>query len=350
MPLFSARRPPGIAKAIATMFASSPELTAGEQVAIEEKAANLGYRHALTQKALAEVEAARAADAARRNPDTVVRYGAHSAGIDLPIARQLRDAIEGRDLAAGQMDDEGNAMPPAVVQRPSGVSGEQERLFRSALAAAIANEIGTGKTNADQLAHATGRANENFVRNSAVNLDPAAQNARVGPYRASAREPYGSVNAQGLTVNQETGEGGSVAPALTNAAVAALQALDSQRQASAGLARVRTETEPVRAGAASTSAGAAAANAATNASVAPSRIAANNAAAARSTAQAGSADALTADRGSRAAEREEAAAQTRARSGFRADPKMKGLKLGAWERGRGYRVLNKDNVVVGYYD
>src|SRR5687767_14894548 len=113
MPYFRSRKPRTISDSLAMMLSSSPELTANDRSLLDQRAATSARNGALAEKALMELEAEREANRLRRDPNTTTAYAAHSAGLDLPMARTLRDSIEGRDYNLTALDDEGNAMPPA---------------------------------------------------------------------------------------------------------------------------------------------------------------------------------------------------------------------------------------------
>jgi hypothetical protein len=93
---------------------------------------------------------------------------------------------------------------PYPMARPNLQPG-QERLFRSALASTIGNLIGTGKTNAEQLAHASDRTNETaLTARAAEEPDVPTANRIVAAVAGKVREPY-KVGPQGQLLNEETG-------------------------------------------------------------------------------------------------------------------------------------------------
>lgn len=366
------------------LLSARPGLTAGDRATLDAKAASARQHNALADKAVAEVEAMRASEAARRDPRLRLEHATMTSGLTMPVAEQLQRSIRGEQVPlAIAGDDEGNAMPPAEYARPEAVTHEQERMFRSTIAAQIANQLATGKTNADQLAHAGARTNEAIVRNEATALlDNDLQNTKVAPYRATAYEPYSAANAQGVSTNKVTGKATVAQPDIYQAAVQAIQEQARQRGTAADVNAVRaTQVLPAQAAQATTAAQANRSRA--GESVARSihlgertetervtrqpRVDLLNSRAGESAARipeiearADQRRATTEDIEERTTGRRETreskgalAAQGTARTNFRADaardPKLKGAKLGRWVQGQGFEVI-KDNRVVGYYD
>jgi hypothetical protein len=249
MPLLSARRPRSISDSIASMLRSSSDLSVEDTSKIEERAANAGYRSALAQKALAEVEREREADALRRDPEAQARYGANVAGITEPQGSQLSKALRGM-VAENPVanDDEGNALPVSQYQVPSDVSPEQRRAFQTAIASTLANLLATGKTNADQMTQAGGNLQVQGVRDRiAATPDVPTQNQLKAAITPGYREPYsGGMSAAGRTVNQETGEIIND-PTLAPAADQAMQSLAGQREAAAATQEARAREAEARA-------------------------------------------------------------------------------------------------------
>lgn len=208
MPTFRAARPPSMAQAVATLLSSSPELSGLDQIKVEQAAARTNRDNALSQKALEEVNAMRAQQAFQRDPNNAVRLAAAASGMREPDAMQYERYRRGEsEPLLVQKDDEGNAMPPAPYAKPEGITAQQESTHGATLAAMLANLLGTEKSSALELAQSAGKFAENRVRNDSVGLPAGQQNAAVGPYRATAREPFsGGMNAQGRAINQETGD------------------------------------------------------------------------------------------------------------------------------------------------
>lgn len=385
MPTFATRKPTSIANSIASLLGSSPRLSALDMMSIDEKAANVGHRNALAEKAMLEVQQMREAERARGDPQRAVEYGAMTSGLDVPVAEQLYRAIQGMVAPNGGVtaDEEGNPLPPATYAKPEGVRPEQERAFRSSIAATMANILGTGKTNADQLAHAGARLNETAARNEATTLDSAAaQNRLVAPYRATNREPFSNVDARGLVTNQESGSVQTARPDLYTAALDAVRALSQQRESSAAASQARADVGiPAAASAATTRAGVAAARL-------PAQVAADTARATHLQERAGTeetrrdlnaarvrnldarttevipaqversralADAATQAAEDRRGKRQSSTDlvdQAATRSTFAREkannPQLKNTRLGNWVAGKGFEVVNPQGGVVGY--
>jgi hypothetical protein len=247
MPTFRAPQAPRntIATSFAKLLGSTSQATPLDEIGVELKAAELGKNNALAEKAMAEVQAMRDAQAARNDPSKMTQFAAFNAGVDVPTAEQFYHAARGM-VADNPVanDDEGNALPVARYQPPENLTDPQRRGLNGAFATYLANILGTGKTNADQLAKAAGQFSENAVRSGAVGLPADQQNAQVGPYRASAREPFsGGANAQGIAIDQETGKPVIASQPLLDAAI-------NQRETQAQLAEARAGTAEAQAEAA----------------------------------------------------------------------------------------------------
>ncbi len=163
MPLFRTKPMNGLTASIRNLIAGAGQtLNPLQEIQADQAAAETAQKLSLVEKARLEAEALRreqaaAEEAERIAPQRRTEFAAHSAGIDLPDATRLYKAISGaRERPAIEFDDEGNLMPDVTFAKPESVAPGQERLFRSALAAAQANLLGTGKTNAEQLTGAAG--------------------------------------------------------------------------------------------------------------------------------------------------------------------------------------------------
>jgi hypothetical protein len=154
MPTFRSPRPNSIASSVAALLSSSGVPDAKDLMAAETARSHINYQNTLAEKVRQEVEDMRAAAAARSDPRKQTEYAALQSGIDIPQGNQLRDNIYGNAVPQQGPDEEGNALPDAVLPKPSSVSPVQERQFRTALAATVASMLGSGKTNAQQLAAA----------------------------------------------------------------------------------------------------------------------------------------------------------------------------------------------------
>lgn len=199
-------------------------------------AAQTAQHFGLAEKARAEVEAMQRAEADRTSPAVATQYAGHAAGMTMPDASRLSQHIQGvlEQPGPGDIDDAmvvGKEAQPYPTAAPN-VPDAQKRLFQSALAATFANRMATGKTNAEQMAHAGERVNETALINQAANEpDVPTANRIVAAVGRKVREPF-KTNAQGTVLNEETGalnEGGQLAKVVrTN-----LGAQANQRQAAA---------------------------------------------------------------------------------------------------------------------
>lgn len=201
----------------------------------DQAAATTARNMSLAEKARAEVEAMRAAEAQRNDPAVRTEYAAHSAGIDMPDATRLMRAIRGEvdPNPQGPADAADNVYGDVPVTRPENLPAGSERLFRSALASAIGNSIATGKTNAAQLAQAGQTLNEaGLTTEAAHTADLPAANRIVAAVAGKVREPF-KLGTQGQVLNEETG---------------ALNEGTALAQAAAALSGARAKTEGARQG------------------------------------------------------------------------------------------------------
>lgn len=222
MPTFRTAPSGNLATSIRNMIASGgSKLGPVQEMAVDEAAARTAHNMTLAEKARAEVEAMQAAQAQRADPALRTEYAAHAAGIDMPDATRLSGAIRGQmeQPAPGDIDDAaavGADAKPYPMARPNLQPG-QERLFRSALASTIGNLIATGKTNAEQLAHASDRTNETaLTARAAEEPDVPTANRIVAALAGKIREPF-KTNPHGTVLNEETGavdEGSQLATAV----------------------------------------------------------------------------------------------------------------------------------------
>lgn len=337
MPEFRIQRPTSIADSLRALVTSSPALRASDQIAIDNHVSQVAQRSALTDKARMEVEALRTAEAFRTDPENALTYAAVQSGLTLPQARAARDWMMGVEGAT----------------RPE-ISDAQERGLRSFLGTTFANRLATGRTNAEQMQQGAGRGLDNMLVARASEIVNAGEQA---PLLAAAgrrpREPFGGVDARGMTMNQETGQATVADRGLYDAALKAVTSLATARGAAA----------------ANSAAGAERKRADIEAGVPGSVVDRNAAAAAASRASAGQKQAdmqaggpeARADaargRGEAASARAETTRadndmrrQGDARARFARDPAMKGNKVGAWIPGKGYEVRNKDGKLIGHYD
>lgn len=175
----------------------------------DQAAATTARNMSLAEKARAEVEAMRGAQADRADPALATEYASHAAGIDVPTGTRLSDHIRGKleQPSIADKDDAdmiGAEAQPYVTGAPN-VDQTSTRLFRSALASTIANRIATGKTNAQQLAQAGDRVNETALTNVAANTeDTPTANRIVAAVAGKIRQPF-RTGPQGQVLDTEQG-------------------------------------------------------------------------------------------------------------------------------------------------
>lgn len=208
MPTFRTAPSSDLGSAIRRAVASAnlgPEVNMQADMAAAQTAHNLG----LAEKARAEAEAVRAADVARADPGVATEYASHASGMSVPNGTRLSNHLRGVLEQPGPSDYEdasamGREAQPFVTGAPN-VGEPQKRVFQSALASTIANRLATGKTNAEQLAHAGDRINETALTNEAANTaDVPTANRLIAAVSGKLREPF-KTNAQGTVLNEETG-------------------------------------------------------------------------------------------------------------------------------------------------
>lgn len=254
MPTFRTTPSGNLTEAVRRLVASGGgKLTPMQELQADQLAAETAQKTLLAEKARAEVEAMNAAEARRNDPALRTEYAAHSAGIDMPDATRLYKAISGAvERPIVENDDEGNRMPDVTFARPENLPAGSERVFRSALASAIANNIATGKTNAAQLAQAGERINKTALTNEAANTtDIPTANRIVAAVAGRLREPF-KLGTQGQVINEEVGtvnEGTALARAaadLSGARTATEGARQTELGTRSGLNVQRQGTEGVR--------------------------------------------------------------------------------------------------------
>lgn len=206
MPTFRTAPSQSLTTSIRNLVASGgSKLSPMGEIQADSAAARTARDLSLAEKVRLEVEQMREADARRRDPAYAQEYAGHVAGIDQPDSERLMAAISGKLEEPSAADYEDNpAVQPYPVQRPNLAPG-QERQFRSALAATMANMLATGKTSADQLAHAGDRINTEGLRTEAAYApDVETGNQLVAAISGKPRQPY-AAGPQGTVVNREQG-------------------------------------------------------------------------------------------------------------------------------------------------
>lgn len=209
MPTFRTSPTAGLAASIRTLIGGAGGLNPLLAMQADHMAAQTAHSMSLAEKARQEAEGMRLAESRRADPSLREEYAAHAAGIDLPQASRLAGAIRGAIEQPGPADVADAALVGADAQpfqmaKPNLQPG-QERVFRSALASTIGNLIATGKTNAEQMAHATDRTNETALVSDAANApDVQTGNRIIAAVTGKLREPF-KTNPQGTVLNEETG-------------------------------------------------------------------------------------------------------------------------------------------------
>lgn len=212
MPTFRATPSASLTGSIRKLLASNGgAISPLQEIQVDQAAADTAHKMGLAEKARFEVESMQREDAARADPAARTAFAAHSAGIDLPEGNRLMNAIRGtlEQPGVGDIDDAmvvGREAQPYVTGKPNIAPG-QERVFRSALAAAAASQLGTGKTNADQLTQATGNVQGQGIT-EAVQAAIAAGNVD----QASALNQGGKLGQQVKVFDNVGNTGATFAP------------------------------------------------------------------------------------------------------------------------------------------
>jgi len=255
MPTFRTAPTPGMHESIRRAVAASRRgISPLDEAAVDQYRAKQDQTMALSDKVRAEAEALRSAAADRSNPDLAAQYAGNVAGMTGPDTTRLAAHLRGTLEQPGPSDvDDAAAMGAQAQPYPTAapnLAPGQARQFQSALAAMIANRLGTGKTNAEQLAHAGTRLDENALVNQAAGTQNVPEaNAIIAAISRKVREPY-ATNAQGTVLNQETGalnEGGDLAGVVRDLATAKAGTEESHAGAynsQAGLSDVRAAQLP----------------------------------------------------------------------------------------------------------
>lgn len=257
MPSFRTRPSQNLASSIRRLIASSGGVSPLNELQADALAAQTAHRTSLVEKVRAEVEAAKAAEARRNDPAVRTEYASHAAGINVDDGNRLMAHIRGtlEQPSVADVDDAdrvGAEAQPFRTAAPE-VGAGKDRLFRSALASAIANNLATGKTNAAQMAQAGDRVNETaLTQQAALEPDLPTANRIVAAVAGKVREPF-KVGPQGQVLNEETGnvnEGTRIAraaAALTGARTTTEGARQTELGTRSGLNTARQGTEGARA-------------------------------------------------------------------------------------------------------
>jgi len=253
MPVFRTQPSGNLTGAIRRLMASGgSSLNPLQEMQADSMAADQAHKMGLIEQMRAKLESDRAAEARRADPAARTEYAGHAAGIDLPDATRLYKAISGARERPSQsggvdMDDEGNVMPDVTFAKPTNLAAGAERIFRSSLAALQANQLATGKTNAEQLAQAGGHLQKQDLIGQAANApDVETGNRLMSAVSGHLRAPF-RTNERGITTNVETGardESGALAQgnvSLAEARAVSERAQAGERGAHSGLYRAQTD-------------------------------------------------------------------------------------------------------------
>lgn len=181
-----------------------------QEVQADLAAAQTARNMSLAEKARAEVEAMRRAEADRTNPELAAEYAGNAAGLDAPTSTRLANHLRGvlEQPSAADIEDAGAVgaeAKPFVTGAPNVEPGAR-RLFQSAIASTIANRLATGKTNAAQLAQSGDRINETALTQQAAEApDVPTGNRIIAAVAGKLREPF-KTGRQGQVLNEETGD------------------------------------------------------------------------------------------------------------------------------------------------
>lgn len=211
MPTFRSAPSSDLASSIRRAVASRN--LAGDDSAINmqaDQAAAVTAQHmGLAEKARAESEALRNAEAARSDPKVATEFASRSSGMTDAQGSRLMDHLRGALEQPSSNDDldasmAGREAQPFTMEAPN-VSAGQRRGFESALASTIANRIATGHTNAEQLAKSGQDINKTAVENAATDAQSVPEaNKLIAAITGKVREPF-KMTAQGAILNEETG-------------------------------------------------------------------------------------------------------------------------------------------------
>jgi hypothetical protein len=161
MPTFRSAPSANLATSIKRLVASNRgQITPMQEMQVDQAAADTAHKTSLAEKVRLEAEEMRNAAAARANPAASTEFASHSAGINLDTGNRLMAHIRGQPEPYSTADADDAAVVGADVPRYTmaapNIEPGQDRRFRSALAATIAERLAGGKTNAEQLTKAAG--------------------------------------------------------------------------------------------------------------------------------------------------------------------------------------------------
>lgn len=240
MPLFRTARPNSLGASIQNLIGQGGGQGALSELYGESMAAKIAHDWSAAEKLRAEAEAGRASLAARTNPAIAEQFATQAAGLDIPSGRRLGAHLRGdmEQPSGADIEDAGAAgveARPYVTGAPVLEPGQRER-FQNAIGATIANVLATGKTNAEQLAHAPRRIAEASAIAKAAAAADRGDVTKTNLYSAGVVQgkeltPF-KTDARGIVTDEYTGalnEGGQYAAIARKAE----QALGAQRGAAA---------------------------------------------------------------------------------------------------------------------
>jgi hypothetical protein len=213
-------------------------------------AAQTARNISLADKARIEADELRNAAAARADPALQTEFASHSAGLNLDTGSRLADHIRGvmeQPEAADVQDAEivGREAQPFRTGAPV-IEPQQRNRFQAALAAGLANRLGTGKTNAQQLTAGAGNVYEQDLRSQIVNApDRPTANRIVSAISERPDLPFSQRG--GIVLDEGTGtlaEGGQLATEarkLVGAKAGTETARQTELRDRSGLHRARTK-------------------------------------------------------------------------------------------------------------
>ncbi|HEX5128100.1 MAG TPA: hypothetical protein VFV90_00055 [Usitatibacter sp.] len=233
MPTFRTTPSSNLTTSIRRMLASQnvgPMMDVQADIAAARTARDMS----LAEKARLEVEDMQRAEALRRDPAAATEYASRAAGLTDPQGTALSRYIRGEMQPAPQPLQEEAAglgvggLPDQPAALPSDVTPAQRGAFSNALAALIANQLATGKTNVQQLTAGQGNLQEQDLQRQAAEApDVATGNRLIAAMAGKLRTPF-RLGTQGQVLNEETG---------------GLNETTNLAQAAAALSGARTTTE-----------------------------------------------------------------------------------------------------------
>lgn len=175
----------------------------------DQAAASTAQHLSLAEKARAEADQMRRAEADRQNPAIATEFASRASGMTDVQGTRMSNYLKGvlEQPGPSDVDDAaavGKEAQPFATAAPN-VGDQQKRGFQTALAALVANRLATGHTNADQLTQATGNLQkQSLVEQAAEAPDVPTGNRLIAALSGKIREPF-KTNAQGTVLNEETG-------------------------------------------------------------------------------------------------------------------------------------------------